>query len=375
MRLQLGLVTLLIACSGGENVIEKQDNSAPAVIIGSHSPDAEILEGYVESFRATVSDDDNDYDELTVAWYVGEEIVCDWEAVSPAGESFCDIVFNADDTNVIAEVRDPTGAGGRSEVGVVIIPTSAPTAQILSPIQNSNHYSDQLIQFSGLVDDNEDNPEDLIVTWSSSLDGDLILDTSPDSDGMISDYGYLSEGQHALELKVEDSSGKVTKEQLVLQVGGANAIPTCEILSPVAQSSFQVGSSIVFEGTAQDDNVSSSDLSVSFSSDKDGDLGMAPVNSDGSLSFVTDQLSNNTHVVYLVVTDEVGANCQDSIVVNVGTPPSVVIEEPQSGEVFSVGTDVLFHGSFTDAEDPMNDITVSWDASSIGEIGLGNPDS
>ena len=254
MKLQFGLLTLLIAC-GGESVIEKQDNTAPTVIIGSHSPDAEILEGYVESFRATVSDDDNDYDELTVAWYVGEEIVCDWESVSPAGESFCDIVFTEEDTNVVVEVRDPVGAGGRAEIGVVVIPTSAPTAQILSPTQNSNHYSDQLIQFSGMVDDNEDNPEDLIVTWSSSLDGDLILDTSPDSDGMISDYGYLSEGQHALELKVEDSSGKITKEQLVLQVGAANQIPSCEILSPQSQTAIQFGDSILFEALSTDANI------------------------------------------------------------------------------------------------------------------------
>ena len=70
MKLQVGLVTLLVACSGGENVIEKQDNSAPTIMIASHSADAEILEGYTESFRATVSDDDNDFSELTVAWYV-----------------------------------------------------------------------------------------------------------------------------------------------------------------------------------------------------------------------------------------------------------------------------------------------------------------
>ena len=44
-------------------------------------------EGYTESFRATVSDDDNSFDELTVAWYVNEEIVCDWNSVSQAGES------------------------------------------------------------------------------------------------------------------------------------------------------------------------------------------------------------------------------------------------------------------------------------------------
>ena len=55
----------------------KSKRTRPAMI-GSHSPDAEILEGYVESFRATVSDDDNEYAELTVAWYVGDEIVCDW---------------------------------------------------------------------------------------------------------------------------------------------------------------------------------------------------------------------------------------------------------------------------------------------------------
>ena len=145
---------------------------------------------------------------------------------------------------MIAEVRDPAGAGGRAEVSVVVIPTDAPTVEILSPTQNSNHYSDQLIQFGVMVGDNEDSPEDLLITWSSSVDGDLVLDTSPDADGNVSDYGYLSEGQHALELRVEDSSGKVTKEQLTLQVGGENEVPT--LLTPASDSSFQMGESIKF---------------------------------------------------------------------------------------------------------------------------------
>ena len=70
-----------------------------------------------------------------------------------------------------------------------------------------------------------------------------------------------------------------------------------------------------------------------------------------------------------------GASCQDSIVVSVGTPPTVEIIEPQSGEVFSLGTDILFHGSLLDAEDAMNDIDVSWTSSSAGEIVTGSPDS
>ena len=128
-------------------------------------------------------------------------------------------------------------------------------------------------------------------------------------------------------------------------MGGANAIPTCELLSPATQSSFRVGEPILFEGTALDANVPSSDLLVTFNSDKDGTLGDATVDSSGAVIFTTNQLSNNTHVISLQVEDEVGANCQSSIVISVGTPPSATIVEPQSGEVFSVGTDILFSGT------------------------------
>ena len=81
--MRLLLVSFALYACGGENVIEGKQNTAPVVVIASHSPNAEILEGYVESFRATVSDDDNEFEELSVAWYVGETIVCDWEMVNP----------------------------------------------------------------------------------------------------------------------------------------------------------------------------------------------------------------------------------------------------------------------------------------------------
>ena len=58
----------MVAC-GGENVIDKQENKAPTILIMSHSDGASVQEGYTESFRATVSDDDNEFDELSVALY------------------------------------------------------------------------------------------------------------------------------------------------------------------------------------------------------------------------------------------------------------------------------------------------------------------
>ena len=76
IRFPFLLPLLSLACSG-ENVLEKQQNVAPTILISSHSDGAEFLDGYSESFRAIVSDDDNEFDELQVAWYVGEDIVCD----------------------------------------------------------------------------------------------------------------------------------------------------------------------------------------------------------------------------------------------------------------------------------------------------------
>ena len=76
------------------------------------------------------------------------------------------------------------------------------------------------------------------------------------------------------------------------------------MVSPSNQSSFQVGSSILFEGTASDDNIDSMDLQV-FASDIDGDLGDATINSSGEINFVSTNLSNNAHVISMTVSDEV----------------------------------------------------------------------
>ncbi len=127
-----------------------------------------------------------------MACYLCEDIVCDWAAASPGGDSSCDIVFTQGDSNVIAEVRDPQGAGGRSELSIEVMPTEAPIIELLNPVAGGSYYSDQLIQFSALVSDLEDASEDLIITWTSSLDGELVLDTAVNSTGDISDYTYLT---------------------------------------------------------------------------------------------------------------------------------------------------------------------------------------
>lgn len=367
-------ILALIGCQG-ETVIEKQANSAPSILIVSHSTDAVIQEGYTEVFRASVSDDDNEFSELLIAWYVGERLVCDWEIASPSGDSSCEILFLPDDYNVIAEVRDTQGTGGRAEIEVSVTPTQAPEIEILSPQGNHAFYANQLIEFSAIISDAEDEAEDLEVLWTSSIDGELLLDTRPDSEGQILDYVYLSEGEHAIELQVEDTSGKVSNEHVILQVGAENIVPTCEITTPEDLSAVVVGDSVLFRGIVGDANIAANQLSTIWNSDKDGDLGAGTINSSGEVTFTYSALSADSHVISLIVEDEVGEQCQDTLLLYVGTPPAAVIAQPLDGEVYSVGDSIVFQGALSDQEDQPNEIAVVWDSTIDGELMAGSANS
>ena len=72
----------------------------------SHADGFEALEGEVISFRAQASDTNDNIGELQVAWYQGQELVCDWAVPFEEGDSYCDITIGASDARIIAEVQD-----------------------------------------------------------------------------------------------------------------------------------------------------------------------------------------------------------------------------------------------------------------------------
>ena len=366
----LGMLPVIFACTG-ENVIDKRLNVAPMVLLVSHSDGAEILEGYTETFRATVSDDDNEFSELQVAWYVAEELVCDWTEATPAGESLCEIVFTPEDSNLIVEVRDIQGSGGRAEIELVVLPTEVPEIELLSPAAEGRYYANELIQFSALISDKEDAVEDLAIRWSSNRDGILALDTTPNSENEISDYAYLSEGQHAIELYVEDLSGKTTTEEVVILVREENVAPSCQITAPENLAGINLGDAIIFLGMAEDPNIPSTDLTTSWISSIDGELGEGTINSAGEVSFTYSGLSAASHVITLQVQDDVGAICEDTVIITVGYAPEVQISSPSDGDLFQRGEQILFQATASDMEDSNNQLMVRWDSNLDGTLMTG----
>ena len=170
--------------------------------------------------------------------------------------------------------------------------------------------------------DLEDNPEDLLLQWGEArwmvswlwLPWRIPMETPPVR-------RYLSEGQHSLQLHVTDTMGKSVTESLVLQVGGPNTPPGCEIIAPADGVGVSVEKAVDFQGLATDADVSSTQLSYVWKSDKDGDLGTGTIASDGSIYFSYDALTAATHAISLEVSDEVGEQCTDLIFLSVGTAP------------------------------------------------------
>ena len=127
------------------------------------------------------------------------------------------------------------------------------------------YYSDQKITFEGTISDAEDAPEVLTAYWESDIDGVLSnVDADPDSTGTVVGYEYLTEGEHAIELHVEDSTGKTNRETVFVDVGPPNSAPLCEILTPLDGSAGTEGVAVTFTGTTSDVDVAPGWLTVSW---------------------------------------------------------------------------------------------------------------
>jgi hypothetical protein len=366
MRTLLPLLALA-ACTAIETET-KQFNNAPTVEIQSHSDGAELEEGVETDFYAMVSDLNDPNEDLLASWYIGDELICDWAAPDAAGITRCAISLSGGDSMVAVVVTDPAQVGSRDEVSVSVVPTDAPTAAILSPVVDGSYYSDQLIQFKATASDAEDGPDALSAVWTSSIDGELVLDTTADSSGEIEDYGYLGEGQHAIELTVTDSGGKTASESVVVLVGGPNSLPSCGITSPESGSAAVAGESVLLTATVSDADIPSSELQVSWSSDKDGGLGTSTPTTSGEVSLAVSSLSSDLHTVTLSVEDEVGGACSDAILLSIGTPPSVVLSSPAAGSVHSLGEAVLFSAEVSDSEDLPSAVSLVWSSDVDGEL-------
>ena len=166
-----------------------------------------------------VSDPNHSPENLTAVWKKGTEIFCEASVVNVDGTSVCEAALAEGDTQITLEVKDPDLAHGSDTVSIAVVPSANPVAEIRAPQTQGKYYSNQLITFEGLLSDAEDPADLLTANWNSSLDGELLVATEPNSAGEVLGATYLSQGDHFLVLTVVDTTGKEGSDNVTVQVG------------------------------------------------------------------------------------------------------------------------------------------------------------
>ncbi|MEC7984965.1 MAG: SUMF1/EgtB/PvdO family nonheme iron enzyme [Myxococcota bacterium] len=354
--MRIVLMTLVAAC--GSETTPKTFNDLPTITITTGETDFD--EGDVAIFRAQVGDSNHSLSDLSVIWYLDDEIACDWTSVDALGESSCEIEFVEGASAVRAQVVDPQGGAGQDSVTVAVAVSQPPVVQIISPVPSGVYRSDELIQFDAVIYDAEESASSLHSQWSSSVDGELSINTEPDSSGRIEGVSYLSEGQHQIRLDVEDSAGKRTSETVLVSVGSINQVPDCEIVQPISGASVLAGQEVIFEGLVSDVDTPATGLTVRWSSSHDGLLGESTPSSAGEVLYTSSTLSIHTHTITMEVEDDAGGLCSDISLLQVGSAPSISIVSPASGSTHNLGESISFSAQVYDTEDSSGDILVVW---------------
>lgn len=292
-------------------------NTPPSAQIVSPVQGEEFFVGSQVLLEGVVSDPNDIESSLSVNWAWGEGSICEDSVPDPDGIVYCSVQMPDEDRTVSLRVQDSVGAVDIAEVVLTLAEEAIPQAEVLSPLSVQTHYVDRLISFSAQLSDEDSSLENLQTYWESSLDGVLEVDTTVDSAGLIEDYAYLTQGEHAITLWVEDDRGNRSKKMEVIEVGPPNRAPECSLDTPDGFSI--VGESVLFSGTASDLDISSNLLEVSWISDIDGILDISAPNSSGDVLFSTSQLTIGQHIITMEVRDEVGEICSDTVVYTILT--------------------------------------------------------
>ena len=319
---ELWWVALFLTNSGCPDAGVSTVNAPPTAEITYPSGGLELAAG-ITTARAVVEDPDGAAENLQATWLVDGDEVCPAQAPTGDGLCSCDLFLDEGARVITMEVIDHQGAAASDAVSVEVMPYGEPWAELSSPESGGVYYSDVLVGLSGEVGDELDDPDELVVGWESSIDGEVDCEPQPDGSGNVLCSAFFSQGQHSLSLWVENTGQNRGVDTVIFDVGPPNSDPECEIESPADGSTAAQGDEIAFYGLVTDADVSPEALQVSWTSDLDGELRSATPDSSGNVAFYDSGLSTGTHVISLAATDDLGAVCSTFVSLSIEDCPDL----------------------------------------------------
>ena len=362
------LTIALLACSEQGVTVH---NASPEADIVSHDDMAEVEADVAVVYHGYVSDPDHDVDELTAAWFVDDNQVCNAAVPNADGTVACEITLEEGEWTIRLDVRDSGGGGDSALLNVIAVseppPNEAPSCAITSPKTNAFSEEGEEVAFTGSASDDA-GATTLTVLWESDRDGPL-SDTAPDSSGALAfATSTLSAGTHTITLTVDDTEGERCTDSIVYSVGSP---PSLTVLSPADGETYTEGEAITFATTMSDGQDAATDLEVVWSVDG-AEFAREPGDSTGAASFDWTPPSWGSSTYSARVTDSDGLYAQVDVDLTVnGVPDS---PEITLGPADPTTTDLLQVSIDTDAVDPEGGTltyTYAWsvDGAAHGETG------
>lgn len=116
----------------------------------------------------------------------------------------------------------------KNDIQVAETPNQAPGVSINAPTDGAAVNAGQNIEFVGVVADQNGIEDIAVVSWTSSIDGELgsVETASPDPDGVTRVTSVLSPGVHAITLTATDVAGESGEETISVSVGTLDQDPS-----------------------------------------------------------------------------------------------------------------------------------------------------
>jgi hypothetical protein len=236
-------------------------------------------------------------------------------------------------------------------VDYTIVLGEPPTLDILAPAAGATFLQGDPVTFQAVASDAEDGSLDASIGWQSNRSGYIGVGPNVTTSTLLA-------GTHVITASVVDSAGNVTQRVLNITLEPTtNTPPTVNFIAPANGATFTQGQSIVFQGSAWDNEDGNLSGSIVWSSSLNGNLGTG-------WTVTRNNLSIGNHVITASVVDAAGNTTTSTrtIVVQapVNTAPTVTISAPIAGASLTAGVGFGLSGTATDAQQGNMNSSLLW---------------
>ena len=271
---------------------------------------------------------------------------------------------------------DPDGDSATDSKTINVQPNQQPLVDIDEPDNGDDFTTDESIAMEISVRDDVDDPELLLVSIESDLDGSLAVDLVPGSDGDLVANVQLFSGEHLLTVSAVDTEGAIGTASVTVTITTDHVAPACEILEPL-DGGFEVGTDVLFSGQVNDADVTADQLVVRFSTDVDGQFAELSADTTGLVQTYYDGLSVGEHILTMLVIDEENFECSADTTLRVceeNEPPEISWDSPEAGEHLA-GESLVFSANVGDDVTSAAAVLIEWSSDIDGVFNSDAPDA